>query len=96
MSDTLLEKAQENPVGLLDMMDNFERILPGPTETERNTECTALCYREECIDCTKLCYKRLIRTESLRVALVSVLDRLCDNHTEIHCLALAVLDYADR
>lgn len=36
MSDTLLEKAQENPVGLLDMMDNFERILPGPTETERN------------------------------------------------------------
>ena len=36
MSDTLLEKAKENPVGLLDMMDNFERILPGPTETERN------------------------------------------------------------
>ena len=36
MSDTLLEKAQENPVGLLDVMDNFERILPGPTETERN------------------------------------------------------------
>lgn len=36
MSDTLLEKAQENPVGLLDMMDNFELILPGPTETERN------------------------------------------------------------
>ena len=36
MSDTLLEKAQENPLGLLDMMDNFERILPGPTETERN------------------------------------------------------------
>lgn len=36
MSDTLLEKAQEDPVGLLDMMDNFERILPGPTETERN------------------------------------------------------------
>lgn len=36
MSDTLLEKAQENPVGLLDMMDNFEHILPGPTETERN------------------------------------------------------------
>ena len=36
MSDTLLEKAKENPAGLLDMMDNFERILPGPTETERN------------------------------------------------------------
>ena len=36
MSDTLLEKARENPAGLLDMMDNFERILPGPTETERN------------------------------------------------------------
>ncbi|MCQ2247709.1 MAG: hypothetical protein MJZ50_01740 [Treponema sp.] len=36
MSDTIVDKARENPLGLLDMEDNIERILPGPTETERN------------------------------------------------------------
>ena len=36
MSDTLLEKAKENPLGLFDLEDDIERILPGPSETERN------------------------------------------------------------
>ena len=65
------------------------------TERSRDTECSALCNRQECINCTELSYQRFIRTKSFLIALVCLFNRLCNNHAQVHLFTLAVFDHTD-
>ena len=62
------------------------------SERSRDTVCTTLCNREECVDKSDLGNHRLIRSYSFFIALDRNLNRLSDDHREFFLLTFIVGD----